>query len=144
MKRRDFLKTLGLAVAATAVPSAVIKTVANKAILIGEIGHYESIRFIESVSLDTEYGNALMVSDYSKESVKKGVELLIADVRQHLPIGAHYELRQMIPKDYGRFHGIAWYASPAMQNKPWKQFISFEPEYIDTGGYFLLGQLVNA
>lgn len=123
MNRRNFLQT----VAALVVVGGLSRAQAARE-PVGEIGRWESFRFIETPKFDPtrEYG-------YSCQNwtVREAVD----DARYFLPKGTPFEVRETIGFNYGH-ELVAWYYSPTFKRIRRKGL--FNGKQLDkVGGYWL-------
>jgi N4-gp56 family major capsid protein len=94
-------------------------------IYMGEIGRYESVRFIQSTVLPNGFNNAVdsATGDYVdlgfSNALRSGVSGNLCNIYQSVMFGEYaygnatalpVELRDNGVTDYGREHGLAWYA----------------------------------
>jgi hypothetical protein len=66
---------------------------------------------------------------------------LIADAARTLKPGQRFEVRKMIPSNYGRTFGMAWYRNDAMDKRESWGRQPLTPE--TGGGYYLVGEYVT-
>jgi len=137
--RRGFLKGCLAGLAAASIPIGLIDKVSS------ELNVEEGGSFLTANRFDpnSEYGNAIPVSDY-KNIDDKVIKVLTNDAKRILPKGTPFELRAKISTNCGRSSmGIAWYYSPEFKNKKRKLFLEMNSkdwEFNKSGGFILLGR----
>lgn len=60
---------------------------------------------------------------------------------KELPPGTIYEIRSMIPVNYGYRIGVAWYSNRAMQQKPELPLMPYPGELDELGGFKFMGRM---
>ena len=144
MNRRQFLQFMTAGAVALAVPLAVPEALI--------LGRETPKSLIANFDPSKEYGIAMsyVSSDqFGEQAYCMLQDTLIADARRQLPEGTRFELRKMIPTDYGRHCGMAWYTHPnRMRTEPLRNWdtpwlATFDEAaacYIPESGVYIIGR----
>ena len=140
MTRRDFGKLCAAGIVVAAVPIAAFPTIK------GELGRWEGVKFVERSGVDPkrEHGNALTyyAPDFKNSGLHHLRRVLRLDAKAILPEGWPYEIRIMVPTDYGRTGGMAWYYEPGSQGVH-KTVNPAKPSFTPETGYSFFGRYIS-
>lgn len=136
MDRRRFLALLGNAIIAPPVRRYIEEEIDRLHVPDFFESGYDwgrSIEFARAVIPQTEF------DEFRNQLARE----LIQAARKGLASGRRFEIRAMIPRDYGRVHGMAWYSSQEMMSDPgWVDTFYRAPNYLfmPHSGYLLVAR----